>query len=122
MAVELVRFILPVLVGQAAKAVEKATSRFTATVGHGKSQRHILLVGGRKIDSCLFYGNGQLFYNVNIVHEIIYDLWTSLLHRMPGSRLSTYQRWRYRLSARASTPDSPRRCALHCQTTVQAYP
>jgi len=55
--------------------MKKAASRLAATVGNGEGKWHVFLIRRRQIGSCLFYGNGQLFYNVKFVHDDrIYDL------------------------------------------------
>ena len=73
MSVQFVCFIVVVLFGYAADAVEPGASFFSATVGYGKGQRHIFLIGGGHIDSRLFDGCYQLFQDRNrIVHFLIF--------------------------------------------------
>ena len=53
--VKAVRLRRPVFVGQPAQPVKIAPALLAATVGHGKSQRHILLVGGCDVRSRFFH-------------------------------------------------------------------
>lgn len=72
--VEFVGLVMPVLIGEATKAMEETTSFLSAAVGHGKSQWHIFLISGGNIGSALFYGNGQLLDNVKFIHDKSCDL------------------------------------------------
>lgn len=73
MSVQFVCFIVVVLFGYAADAVEPGASFLAASVGYGKGQRHIFLIGGGHIDSRLFDGCYQLFQDRNrIVHFLIF--------------------------------------------------
>ena len=89
MSVQFVCFIVVVLFGYAADAVEPGASFFSATVGYGKGQRHIFLIGGGHIDSRLFDGCYQLFQDRNrIVHFLIFmviDFRFSVVRQKTGS-------------------------------------